>query len=236
MLSIGHSKTGKNMIEASDSFTVGLTSKQKAVAAKCTPLEREFVCKWLALGCDPSRATEALISAYGDAVPDVKDSALKKRAQRMASKESVNDFIDVMREHSFHHAIMEKEEAMLLLSLKARAHIADAMEWSEYIAGYDDDEKPVYQTAWRLKNAEDLPAYIKCAIKSLSVTSDGRPKIEFHDSNSAKRLLAEMQGWKAPTKTEHTGKDGAPLGDMGLSETEIRELLDNSTKKILEAL
>lgn len=218
-----------------DHLMVGLTQKQKAVAARCTPFEREFVFKWIAMGCDPKRGVEALLAAYGDAPPDLPEASLKKKVKRLTEKQSVNDFIDVIREHSIHHAIMEKEEAQILLSFRARAHIADALEWSEYIAGYNDDGEPVYQTAWRLKNAEDMPVYMRCAIKSLAVTADGKPKMELHDSIAALRLLAEIKGWKAPVRNEVTGKDGAPL-DQIASEEELKALLDQSTAKILAAL
>lgn len=223
-----------------DQFYLGLTRTQKAVAAKCTPLEREFVVQWIALGCDPSKSLEALVKAYGDNPPKVKDNTLRQRVKRMMDKQSVNDFIDIIRQHSIHTAIMEKEEAQLILSQKARSNIDDILEWNEYIAGYDENEEPVIQTAWRIKNIKDMPAHVKAAIKSVSIDSSGRPKIELYDSNAATRLLAEIKGWKAPIKNEITGKNGTGL-DLGLDPSKVDEqtlkvLLEQSTQKIMDAL
>lgn len=225
-----------------DGFYVGLTASQKAVAAKCTPLEREFAMQWLKRGCDPSQAIDAVTAALGDALKTrpLSRSALKQRAARMQVKQSVNDFIDVVRQHSIHSAIMEKEEAQLRLSHKARCSMDDVLDWSEYIAGYDDEGEPIYQTAWRIKNISDLPPHVKASIKSVSIDAGGRLKIDLYDSTASLKLLSEMKGWKAPTQHELTGKDQSPLG-LGIDPATIDEatlaaLLAESTQKILDAL
>lgn len=222
-----------------DGFYVGLTAAQKAVAAKCSPLEREFVMRWIAYGCDPTHAAQALKEALGNAYkPGTTAAALQRRVNRIQLKQTVNDFIDIVRQHSIHTAIMEKEEAQLRLSFKARTSMDDVLEWSEYIAGHDDDGNPIYQTAWRLKNLNEMPPHVQASIKSVSVDASGRPKIELYDSIAALRLLADIKGWKAPDKKELTGPDGQPLAfdPHKIDEPTLKALLEQSTKKILDAL
>lgn len=221
-----------------DDFYVSLTQTQKAVAAKCSALEREFVAQWIQRGCDPGLAVEALVSALGGKVdPSLKRSALERRAQRLAAKTCVNEFIDVVRQHSIHHAIMEKEEAKLRLSYKARTSMSDVLEWSEYVAGQDEDGNDVYQTAVRIKNISDLPASVSASIKSVTVDASGKIKVELFDSIAATRLLADMSAWKSPEV--HELKSIPPIMGVDLSRIDqdaLKALLDVSAEKILSAL
>lgn len=222
-----------------DDFYVGLTATQKAAAAKCSPLEREFALRWITYGCDPTHAAQALKEALGKAYKTgTTRAALNRRVNRIQLKPSVQDFIDIVRQHSIHTAIMEKEEAQLRLSYKARTSFDDVLEWSEYIAGHDDAGHPVYQTAWRIKNLAEMPPHVRASIKSVTIDAAGRPKIELYDSTAAVKLLADIKGWKAPEKREITGPDGSPLDfdPAKVDEATLKALLEQSTAKILDAL
>lgn len=48
------------------------------------------------------------------------------------------------------------------------------------------------------------------AVKSIRYTENG-PTFEFHDKPGALNQLRDMHGFKAPAKTELTGKDGGPI-------------------------
>lgn len=218
-----------------EALLLRLTRNQRTVALKCSPLEQNFVLKFLEYGCDDKRQADAMKAAYGENPPDVKLETFKKNAKRMLGKPRVRDFLDVMQQHSIHLSIMTKAEAELRLTQSARTTMDDVVEWHDYIAGQDEQGNDVMQTAWRLKQSEDLPWHVKAAIKSVTVTSAGKCKLELHDSTTAIKALADIKGWNAPTKNQNYNNSLVHSIESG--ETPIsKDELEKSLKMLMDHL
>ena len=97
-------------------------------------------------------------------------------------------------------AVMTKQEALQLLSVKARIRITDVCDFKQEPVGNDEEGNPVFQTVWTMKNAEDIDPAVAACIKSVTVTKTG-PKIELYDANASAKLLADMLGWNAPVES-----------------------------------
>ena len=106
--------------------------------------------------------------------------------------------------------IMDKVENLEGLTRIVRASTADLGQFVNVFTGMDEFELPMYQTVWVLKDAKDISARDASNIKSVTPTKYGY-KYEFHDGLSARKQLADLQGWNAPKVSELTGPNGEPL-------------------------
>lgn len=106
---------------------------------------------------------------------------------------------------SISNAVMTKQEALEILSVKARIKITDICTF-KYVEFTDKETDEVYMnTVWEMKNADDIDPEVAACIKSVTFTKTG-PKIELYDSTASKKLLADMLGWNAPVETKMSGE------------------------------
>ena len=196
-----------------------LTSEQKELAAKLTTLQRKFVIELV-----KPRTTQR--QAYKRAGGTAKTKAAQDSvATKMLSKAEVKAFYDSLMNVAVSSSIMQREEALEILSSNARVKMTDVADYRFIEVGKDEDGHPIMQTVWKMKDSKDIdPALISC-IKSVTMTKQG-PKIELHDQQGAIKQLSTMQGWDAAKKTELTGKDGAALAiQADVSAPEVVEAL-----------
>lgn len=136
-------------------------------------------------------------------------------------------FLDSVREMSVSEAIMSREEALAKLTKIARTNLTDIVTFSRRNMGTDESGKPVYQTVWDFRSMEEMDPAALASISELSAGKDGL-KIKQHDVLTAIRRMAEIQGWLAAKKIDHTSSDGSmsPRFDVsGLSDEAMQELL-----------
>lgn len=94
--------------------------------------------------------------------------------------------------------VLTKGEAVELLSNTARASLSKLVKAKQYIAGFDDEGSPVYQTAMLFDPTQlDVEG-----VAEISVSKAGL-KVKMRDRTAAIAQLSKMNGWDAPLKTEY---------------------------------
>lgn len=179
-----------------------LTPEQLELANACTRLQRDVV---LNIECRGMSDVAAYRAAGGKAKTE---NTQASGAWEILRNPKVIAFRNSLTTQSINKAIMTREEALESLSFIGRIKMTDVCDFKNVVVGQDDDGKDVYQTTWVVKNSEDMHPDVAAAIKSVKATKNG-PVIELHDSMQAKKMLAEMQGWNAASKFEHTSPDGS---------------------------
>ena len=125
-------------------------------------------------------------------------SAQDNAASVMLRNAKTKAFYNSLMNEGISEAIMTKEQALTRLTRTASVTIKDVCDFKNLQVG-EDENGPVYQTVWTVKNAEDIPDHIAACIKSVSVTREG-PKLELYDSNASIKQLSDMLGWAIPKK------------------------------------
>lgn len=180
-----------------------MTPEQTALFDTLTPLQRRVCTQLLKPGMSQRQAYYA---GGGSAKTDRTADAC---AAELLANPKVRAFMDSMQKTAVSSAIMEKEEAMALLTEMARTPLSDLVEWARYPIASDmmTGEVTEWQTGWRIKpSVEQDPAKMGM-ISELSAGKDGI-KIKTHSRKDAMALLAKLRGWEAPTKVAATNSAG----------------------------
>ncbi|HBC7422611.1 TPA: terminase small subunit [Serratia marcescens] len=183
-----------------------LTTEQQRLFDALTPLQKKFV-TWLLKG---KNQTDAYKAAGGKAKTD--DSA-RVQASRMITFDNVQSFLQSVQYEVVSDAIMTYEEAMERLTTMGRARLRDLVEFSEHNMGADDDGQPIIQAVWRFKDSVKQTPELLDAIAELTAGKEGI-RLKLHDARGAIKQLAEMRGWEAPKKSEHTINGLPSLEDL----------------------
>lgn len=162
---------------------------------ECTDLQRKFVHNIIS----GMKQKEALKEAGSKAT----GKSLEKTASVMFNKPIVKAYYEKLMQQAATNAVLTKEQALIRLSQMALVKISDVCVFENIEIGKDDDENPIMQTVWAMKNSEDIPEHVSSAIKSVTMTKQG-PKLELYDSISSIKQLSDLLGWNAPTKIEET--------------------------------
>jgi phage terminase small subunit len=193
-------KTDKTKNEA-ETPDVELDGIQEDLADQLTRLQRRFVL--FLVGSDKSQR-QAYYAAGGTAKNERAADAI---AARMLANARVRAFYDSLMAQAQTDAVMSKEEALKLLTKKAKIKITDILDFRQVpMIGPDGEE--ILQTVWTIKDAENIDPEVAACIKSVKVTRNG-PELEMYDSNQTIKLMADMLGWNAPKGIDHTSSDGS---------------------------
>tara|TARA_Y100001937_G_C7097092_1_gene320613 strand:+ start:616 stop:1194 length:579 start_codon:yes stop_codon:yes gene_type:complete len=143
-------------------------------------------------------ATRAYKEAYS--AENMKPATIYVKACELLKNGKIEVRLKELNQMAVSDAVMTKQEALQLLSVKARIRITDVCDFKQEQVGNDEEGNPVFQTVWTMKNAEDIDPAVAACIKSVTVTKTG-PKIELYDANASAKLLADMLGWNAPVES-----------------------------------
>lgn len=200
-----------------------LTHEQQELANGCTKLERRVVINMVS----GMSQRQAYRKAGGTAQTE---SSADATVSRMLKKVKVKAFYESLVSQAQTSAVMSRQEALERLSKMARVSITDIAEFAEEQVGEDENGDPVMKTNWRIKDSKDIPPDAAAAIRSVTATKFG-PKLEMHDPASAMKQLADLQGWNAPTKLDHSSKDGTmtPAKPESVSAALVDKLVDKLT-------
>lgn len=143
-------------------------------------------------------ATKAYKEAYK--AEKMRPATINREASAMLDNPKITARLAELNQMAVSDAVMTKQEALQLLSVKARIRITDVCDFKQEQVGNDEEGNPVFQTVWTMKNAEDIDPAVAACIKSVTVTKTG-PKIELYDANASAKLLADMLGWNAPVES-----------------------------------
>lgn len=137
------------------------------------------------------------------------DSTADASASEILSNPSVKAFMDSVRAQAISKKIMDREEAMEILSGLSRGKLTDIVKFRTIYVGKDPvTGADVNQTAWEIDEGlqESDPEKL-IIISELEVGKFG-PKIKTHSKIAAIQQLAKMQGWEAAQKIDHSSTDG----------------------------
>lgn len=187
-----------------------MNDKQKTLFNTLTPLQKEISLNSISGMND--------IDAYKNSKGKAKTvKAMEASVSQILSNLKVKAFIDSMANHIVNPAIMSRDEMMEELSLVARTNSNDLIEW-----GYRDvkklnkdtgKEEIVQQSYWTLKSADEINPDHMAAIEEVTVGKEGL-KFKRTSKLSAMKQLAELGGYNAAAKHEHSSPDGtmSPTG------------------------
>ena len=105
------------------------------------------------------------------------------------------------------NAIMSREELLEDLTNVARVSISDVMSWTTCVGSLLDTEtgdESSYPSIITVKNMNEVEPWVLKCIKSVKQTRDGRIELTMEDRMAARKLIADMQGFNAPTETHVT--------------------------------
>lgn len=148
-------------------------------------------------------ATAAYKHAYK--AGKMSDSSINVNASKLLKNTKIALRLKELNKRAVSAAVMSKQEALELLSVKARVRITDVCDFSQEHVGDDENGDPVYQTVWVMKDSKDIKPEVLACIKSVTATRTG-PKIELYDANASAKLLADMLGWNAVVESKVTGE------------------------------
>jgi len=177
-----------------------LTAEQQLLFDALTPLQKKFA---LAI-VKGKNQTDAYKAAKGKA----KGDAMRAAASRMYANVNVQAFLASVQVSAVDDAIMTREEALKRLTTMGRARITDLVDFGEHDMGKDEDGRDVIQATWRFKDSVKQSPELLDAIAELTAGKDGI-KLKLHDARGAIKQMAEMEGWQAPEKVEHSNPDGS---------------------------
>ena len=202
------------------------TPEQMELAAKLTLLQRKFIIELIK---PKVSQRQAYIAAGGKAKTE---SAQDAASSTMLSNVKVKAFYNSMMEAETVSSIMERNEALEILTTNARVKMTDVAVFGFVEVGKDEEGNPIMNSVWTMKDSEDIdPALMSC-IKSVTMTNKG-PKVELHDQQGAIKQITDIQGWAAPRKTELTGAGGSALQvDTNISAPEIASALAGLMSKL----
>lgn len=183
-----------------------LTAEQQQLFDVLTPLQKKFVTHLL----NGKNQTAAYRAAGGKAKTD---EAARSSASQILTKLNVQAFLASVQYEAVSDAIMTYEEAMERLTVMGRARLRDLVEFSEHDMGKDENGQPIIQAVWRFKDSVKQTPELLDAIAELTAGKEGI-KLKLHDARGAIKQLAEMRGWEAPKKSEHTIKGLPSLEDL----------------------
>ena len=181
-----------------------MTPEQLALYEALTPLQQR-VCSTIIDNPNLSNR-QAYYAAGGTAKTD--DSA-DSSVSTMLSDVKVRSFMDSVRTQAISKKIMDREEAMEILSGLSRGKLTDIVKFRTIYVGKDPvTGADVNQTAWEID--EDLQANDPDKLIIISELEVGKfgPKIKTHSKIAAIQQLAKMQGWEAAQKVDHSSTDG----------------------------
>jgi phage terminase small subunit len=174
---------------------------------RLTQKQEEFCIEYHSSG----NATAAYRKAYNS--ENMSQKIIYSKASNLRKHPKVSVRLKELNAASVSDAVMTKQEALELLSVKARIKITDVCDFRQEQVGEDGEGNPIYQTVWTMKNAEDIPPEVAVCIKSVTVTKTG-PKVELYDSIASQKLLSNILGWNAPTESKVHVTERKTLSDF----------------------
>ena len=176
------------------------------------------------------RVLEAIINdrypnntrAYMASYPDSSMEAAAVSVNNILKIPKVAKLHQALKDHRLSEGILTRSEAMKILSDMASTSMGDLVVFGTTQAGEDEHGEPIYQSTWSFKNSDQLTEAQLRSIAELTATRDGL-KIKQHDQKAAIKQLAEMAGWEAAKKVQHSGALHTSNSEMTLDEA--RELM-----------
>lgn len=135
-------------------------------------------------------------------------------AYQIFSNLQFDKFLKMFVAESTNPLVMGRDEILERLSMVARTSLSDVLDiidtTDEDIINTETGEVVKQQTAWKLKDVDDMTNGGMMAVSELTATKDGF-KIKTHSQLAAMKQLADLQGLNAPERKEISGPGGGPI-------------------------
>lgn len=200
---------GENSIE--------LTDDQLEAFSVLTKLQRAVALKSLEGLCD----AEAYRQGGGKAK---NANSLSTSASEILNNPNVRQFIDYFNGNLIASSIMTRVEMLERLTGMARTNITDVVKIHNKVMTEGPDGEEIEQSFWALKDTEEMTDGGVSSISELTASKDGL-KIKLHDQKVAMKQIAEIEGFNATARLDHTSKDGSMSPNPTLTQEQAMELL-----------
>ncbi len=206
-----------------DNRTVELTDEQLSLYGELTKLQQGVALNSLR-GMKPADAHR---EAGGTCKNEERRRAL---GDQIMSNPVVALFLEEMKQDpapDIASAVMSRDQMLQDLTVIANATIQDVVDFSNVgreLMDIETGEMVPDQSTIYIKSLSDIKPEHHCLIKGVKQTKNGLELI-LHDSMTARKQIAEMCGYNAPTKQEITGANGGPIQTQEVTDEELEEKL-----------
>ncbi len=180
--------------------TIEMTEEQKELFDIMTPLQQKVATNVL--------AGMSNIDSYIHGGGKAKTKAAQEAgASELLSNPKVKAFLDTMKHAAVTSAVMSREEMLERLSNLSRVNMSDLITWHTTTIekpNRDGELEEVEQSIWSIKESAEQDPYAMASIAEVTAGKDGF-KIKQHSPLAAMKQLAEMAGYNAATKVDHSG-------------------------------
>ena len=121
-------------------------------------------------------------------------------------------------------AVLSRDELLIGLTTIARTTIDDVVSFTERSMVDMESGLELLNSSVHVKSIDEIPPGARSAIKSVKQTKNGL-ELTLYDSLQARKQIAEMCGYNAPTKTELIGPGGAPIQTQDVPDEELEAKL-----------
>ena len=121
-------------------------------------------------------------------------------------------------------AVLSRDELLMGLTTIARTTIDDVVSFTERPSVDMESGLEVYNSSVHVKSIDEIPEGARSAIKSVKQTKNGL-EITLYESLAARKQIADMCGYNAPTKSEISGPGGAPIQTQDVPDEELEAKL-----------
>lgn len=121
-------------------------------------------------------------------------------------------------------AVLSRDELLMGLTTIARTTIDDVVSFTERPSVDMESGLEVFNSSVHVKSIDEIPEGARSAIKSVKQTKNGL-EITLYDSLAARKQIADMCGYNAPTKSEISGPGGAPIQTQDVPDEELEAKL-----------
>lgn len=173
-----------------------MTPEQKELFDKLTRLQQGVATNFIS-GMSPEDSHKAAGGKCKD------ESNRRKLASEILTNPDVKAFVDVMKQEAVSSAVMTRNEMLERLTMMSRTSLSDLITWHVELVS-DDDGGQKEQALWTVKESAIQDPNKMAVIQEVTAGRDGI-KIKSVSSLQAMKQLAELAGYNAPTKTEHSG-------------------------------
>lgn len=197
------------------------TDKQQVAYDACTVLQRRVAIN-IVRGNMSQRA-----SYYESGGKAKNHKSADVNVSRILSYAKVKAFMNSLSEEVAGNAIMERQEALEILSHIGRTKLTDIVDFQHVQVPIIDDEGvqvTVEQAILTVKNANQIKPEHAYSLSEVASSKDGL-KVKIHSGPAAIKQLGIMEGWESATKHEHSGPGGKPIETKSLSDEEIARKL-----------
>lgn len=199
-----------------------LSDEQQKLYDALTTLQKK--CVAAKLGENATSNSVAYCSATGRY--NLSATHASRLAFSVFSHPNVKAFLKAMEKETVDEMIMGREELLTDLTDIASTTLEDVVDMihsSDSLMNVGTGEIYTGMESLTIKRLDEIPEHARKSIKSIKQGKYGI-EITLHDSLTARKMIADMQGFNAPTKTELSGPGGGPIQQITLTPEQLAML------------